>query len=110
MSNSGDTHRRDKRPASRISAFSRTRRLDLAVAACRAGVPSSIDALSVAVAERVHYLRGRGDPPERVLRAIKQAMSGALARAGIARADTEASRALLGRAVTACIEAYYKKN
>jgi hypothetical protein len=104
----GDTHRRATRPANRITAFTPARRLDLAVAACRAGSPSASDALSVAVAERVYYLRGRGDPPERVLRAIKQAMFGALTRAGLDRNDAEAGRALLGRAVKACIEAYYK--
>jgi hypothetical protein len=70
--------------------------------------------LRSAVADRVRYLRGRGAPPERVVIAIKQATREALARAIPGVADDlgeieleDATRAVVGQAVTAAVEAYY---
>lgn len=94
--------------------FSTPRQLDLAVEASLAATALAAADLRAAVAARVRYLRGRGAPPERVVVAIKHATREALARAmprvsqdlgGIALED--ATRAVVGQAVTAAVEAYY---
>jgi hypothetical protein len=94
--------------------FSTPRQLDLAVEASLAATAVAAADLREAVAARVRYLRGRGAPPERVVVAIKHATREALARVlprlsedlgGIALED--ATRAVVGQAVTAAVEAYY---
>ncbi len=94
--------------------FSTPRQLDLAVEALLVATAVAAADLRAAVAARVRYLRGRGAPPERVVVAIKHATREALARAmprisqdlgGVVLED--ATRAVVGQAVTAAVEAYY---
>ena len=96
------------------AVFETPRQLDLAVVASPDASVQAAAGLRAAVADRVRYLRGRGAPPERVVIAIKRATHEALARAvpqihtpAGAHAIEDASRAVMGQAVTAAVEAYY---
>jgi hypothetical protein len=94
--------------------YEHPRQLDLAVVASLDATVQAAAGLRAAVGDRVRYLRGRGAPPERVVIAIKRATHEALARAvprmhtlAGAMAIEDASRAVIGQAVTAAVEAYY---
>lgn len=104
---------------SAISPAQRTyetpRQLDLAVVASLDATVQAAAGLRAAVGDRVRYLRGRGAPPERVVIAIKRATHEALARAvprmhmpaGSIEIE-DATKAVVGQAVTAAVEAYYE--
>jgi hypothetical protein len=101
-------------PPAEPDVFETPRSLDLAVAESLNATAVAAARLRAAVGDRVRYLRGRGAPPERVVVAIKRATREALARA-VARisgdvgetAIDDATRAVVGQAVTAAVEAYY---
>jgi hypothetical protein len=96
-------------------AFKTPRSLDAAVAATVEATAVASESLREAVGDRVRYLRGRGAPPERVVVAIKRATREALARAlprfgadlGRDTGVDDLTRAVVGQAVTAAVEAYY---
>jgi hypothetical protein len=104
----------DTAPGAELRTYETPRQLDLAVVASLDATVQAAAGLRAAVGDRVRYLRGRGAPPERVVIAIKRATHEALARA-VPRMDTlagaiaveDASRAVMGQAVTAAVEAYY---
>lgn len=111
---SSDSPAEDVKSTEPLTMFAIPRRLDLAVAASLEATALTSSGLRAAVAERVRYLRANGAPPERVVIAIKLATREALTRAishlrphlgQIALED--ATRAVVGQAVTAAVEAYY---
>ena len=104
----------DPIPTEEPTTYAIARHLDQAVEASLAASAIASASLRAAVADRVRYLRRRGTPPERVIVAIKQATHEALARAfhklsatvGETAVD-DATRLVVGQAVTAAVEAYY---
>jgi len=101
-------------PDDRLQTYEQPRQLDLAVVASLDATVQAAAGLRAAIGDRVRYLRGCGAPPERVVIAIKRATHEALARAvphmhtaAGAVAIEDASRAVMGQAVTAAVEAYY---
>ena len=104
----------DPVPTEQPATYAIPRHLDAAVEASLEASALASMSLRAAVADRVHYLRRCGAPPERVIVAIKQATHEALARAlhklsatiGEAAVD-DATRLVVGQAVTAAVEAYY---
>src|SRR5215469_10018463 len=109
-----DLEGQDTAAGAAVRMYETPRQLDLAVVASLDATVQAAAGLRAAVGDRVRYLRGRGAPPERVVIAIKRATHEALARAvphmhtaAGAVAIEDASRAVMGQAVTAAVEAYY---
>ena len=79
--------------------------LTTALVAAALGANTATRELSAAVCEYVQDLKARGDPPERVVIAVKQAAE-ELRRL---RIPPEQKDALLGEMVTLCIREYYRE-
>lgn len=98
-----------------VRTYEKPRQLDLAVVASLDATVQAAAGLRAAVGDRVRYLRGHGAPPERVVIAIKRATHEALARA-VPRMHAlagsieieDATKAVVGQAVTAAVEVYYE--